>query len=208
MKTIQKITRSLCSLSTAILFITFLAASAPHRVHHLLENVPAQKSNRSGPRELSLSSAPRSQDRNDPSAEPGFPTSEHDHATHKHAAHAHHHHGHSHRDSEKAGHRHSHGHSHSHSHDTAPVQTQATQAPDSVSEPLHANAPKRDAHHDSSARTDCVVQAAAQQAQLAPLPSAQIVFIDTEVALRLAVRSVNFTPFDPSPFSQRAPPVT
>jgi hypothetical protein len=73
-------------------------------------------------------------------------------------------------------------------------------------EPLHANAPKRDAHHDRSARTDCIVQTAAQHAQLAPVESAQIAFLAYKSALRLAAQPIEFTAFDPAPFSQRAPP--
>lgn len=196
MKRIKNITRSLCSLGTVILFLTFLAASAPHRVHHLLENVPAPKSDQPRLRVLSISAAPNSQGSVARSAESQTHSSAPDHAAHDHSSHPH---------------RHSHSHSHAHpthSHDTAPVQTQTktVPAPSSASEPLHANAPKRDAHHDGSARTDCIVQAAAQHAHYAPVESTIIAFLDAESALRLAVRFENFTPFDPSPFCQRAPP--
>jgi ABC-type Zn2+ transport system substrate-binding protein/surface adhesin len=169
-------------------------------VHHLLENLPAPKSEQARLAVLSLSSAPSSPRNVVPLAESNH--SAHDHTTHDHSSHSHHHNG-------KTVDRHNHAHPHhSHSRDAAPVQTQtaAAPAPSSASTPLHANAPKRDAHHDNSARTDCVVQAAAQQAQLAPLQSAQIVFFGTAFALRLDIRPVNLTPFDPSPFSQRAPP--
>jgi hypothetical protein len=200
MKTINKTTRSLCGLGTAIAFLTFLVASAPHRVHHLLENVPAPKSTQPRLAALSIYSAPNPQGSIARSADSQAQSFAHDHSSH------------SHRHNGKAGHRrshaHSHSHSHAHSHDAAPVQTQsaAAPAPSSASEPLHANAPKRDAHHDGSARTDCIVQAAAQHAHYTPDESAVLTFHDAESALRLAVRSENFTPFDPSPFSQRAPP--
>ena len=36
----QKTLRSLCALITISFWVHFLAASAPHRVHHLLENLP------------------------------------------------------------------------------------------------------------------------------------------------------------------------
>jgi hypothetical protein len=85
--------------------------------------------------------------------------------------------------------------------------TQTSRASSSAvpAEPLHANAPKRDAHHDNSARSDCMVQAAAQQAQLAPADSAPIGFPGSYFDLRCAVQFVAFSAFDPAPFSQRAP---
>jgi hypothetical protein len=187
--------RSSCALGIVSLFVLFLISSAPHRVHHLLENVPAPKSEQSRVAVLSIAAAPAPQDSAARSADSQAHSSAPKRAVHDHSSHSHRH-------------RHGHSHSHSHTHAAASVQTQTAAAvdPSFTAEPRHANAPKRDAHHDGSARTDCIVQAAAQQAQVAPLQSAQIVFLDTEFALRLAVRTVNFTPFDPSPLSQRAPP--
>ena len=40
MKNERKTFRSSCALGTVALFVLFLIASAPHRVHHLLENLP------------------------------------------------------------------------------------------------------------------------------------------------------------------------
>jgi hypothetical protein len=194
---------SACAAGIAGVFALFLTASAPHRVHHLLENLPAPKTESGNTREPALSSASNGQVGIDGSSESKSEPSGHDHRAHDHSSHAHHH-----GTNVKHHHDHSHKHSqptHRHIPSTAPSET-AAEPVQRKPEPLHANTPKRDAHHDNSTQTDCIVQAAAQRAQFAPVEIAQIAFLDSEFDLRFTVQSVAFTAFDPSPFSQRAPP--
>lgn len=196
--------RSLCSIGTAVVFLTFLAASAPHRVHHLLENLPPPKTERRHDRGLSLSAAPNHQGGVDRSPESKTQTSAHDHGIHDHSSHAHHH------GKNVKHHHHNHAHKHSHhTHSQAPSPAPSESAAEphqGDAEPLHANAPKRDAHHDNSAETNCIVQAAAQHAHFAPVESAEIAFFENEFDNQTRFRPINFTSYDPSPCSQRAPP--
>jgi hypothetical protein len=205
MKAINNISRALCCLGTAIFFLSFLAASAPHRVHHLLENLPPPKTANRDLRATSLSSPRDHSGASQPSSESQARSAAHDPTAHDRSSHPHHH-------GKKSTPLHSHSHSHahhSHRHDPAPVQTTNAVAPSQPeSEPLHANAPKRDAHHDNSAQTDCIVQAAAQHGQFAPVQNVEIAFLKSQFDLRFAAQSVAFTAFDPAPFSQRAPPLT
>jgi hypothetical protein len=133
--------RAICSLGTLSLFILFLAASQPHRVHHFFED-------------LRLSSK---------------------------------------------GHVHSHPADHHHD--------RASEAADGASPaPLHTSAPKHDANHDTSSQTTCVVQAAAHHAHLAALTCTVIPFSSTELTSRAVYIVSSPACFNPSPFSQRAPP--
>jgi hypothetical protein len=155
--------RSVYTIATVRVFLTFLTASAPHRVHHLLENLP-------------LTSRPL--------GDGVSPATHHDHGIH--------------------------GHQHSqltHHHGHSLGQTENGSKPDDSNvEPLHANTSKRDAHHDHAEQTNCVIQTAAQHAQFAPVECAEVTFLSYEFAHRRASQSVDFSCFDPSPFSQRAPP--
>jgi ABC-type Zn2+ transport system substrate-binding protein/surface adhesin len=185
-----------------MVFLAFLAASVPHRVHHLLEHLPLPKTNSHEVRALSLYSAPNPPAAVDRSAESDAQSSAHDHEDHDHSSNHHH--------RKKTGdHRdHSHSHAqHTHSRASSPTQSENVAEPNQTDpEPLHANAPERDAHHNKSARTDCIIQAAAQHAQVGPMQSAPFVFLGDEFDFHFAVQSVNFIAFDPSPLSQRAPP--
>jgi hypothetical protein len=193
--------RSGAAFAIVAFFLLFLISSAPHRVHHLLENLPPPSSDnsRSGERTVLIVSDDSGAQQSSASTAKPSPH----HYAQDHSSHPHHH-------DKKADHHHSHSHSHahhSHTHEPAQAETVSAAGPHQPdSEPLHANAPQRDAHHDGTARTDCIVQASAKQAQLAPVESAQIAFLADERALRPAVQLVSFTAFDPSPFSQRAPP--
>lgn len=198
--------RANISLAVVALLGLFLAASAPHRVHHLLDNLPPPKTQSGNTRELSLSSAPHRQHSVSQSSEPKTQTAGHDLGTHDHASHSHHHNEKSQRDHHHHDHAHKHSHrSHSHDADLAHAES-ASEANQTDAEPLHANAPKRDAHHDNSAQTNCIVQAAAQNAHFTPVESAKTAFFGNEFDNRATLRPINFTSFDPSPCSQRAPP--
>jgi hypothetical protein len=121
--------RSGCAVGIVSLFVLFLAASAPHRVHHFFEKLPA------------------------PAAE-----------THSHA-HDHHH---------PAGDR---GHSHGH-----------------------------EGESSDSQQADCVVQSVAQQSHITSVQLIEVPFLEVSSARNVDHRVIISASFNPSPFSQRAPP--
>jgi hypothetical protein len=155
--------RSIISLGMISLLVLFLAASQPHRVHHLFENLPESGN--------SLQKNPPEAARAHPAHHPG----PHDHG--------------------------------SHSHHAPDSRTAHAASPEDAASPLHAHTPRQDAHNDGgAAQTECLLQSVAQNSHLNPvhLAAAAVVGIDGE---RVADRpAVPFHLFNPSPFSQRAPP--
>jgi hypothetical protein len=118
--------------------VLFLAASAPHRVHHLFDH---------------LQKAPNDGD-------------------HAHGAHS------------LVGH-----HLHAHSAD-----------------PSQAGDTHDDHNHDGAAQTICLLQSAAQHSHLSTAQPVSVIFLKVEFKERLERFSLLLLPFNPSPFSQRAPP--
>jgi hypothetical protein len=140
-----------CAVGTVSLFVLFLIASAPHRVHHLLENLPLRE---------------------------GL------------AAQAHHHDDEEHRGTlttrnQLAAHHGDHA--------------------EQGSQPLHTNRADRDARHDNSTQTDCVVQTVTQHSQLAPVQSLGMIFVGIECAAYQLPAFEHVLHFSSAPFSQRAP---
>jgi len=136
---------SACALGIISCFVLFLAASAPHRVHHLFENLPK----------------PHGQDRH------AHPPTQSDATDHTHTDH----------------------HADAHSAD-----------------PLYADAPHDDQNHDGTAQTVCLLQGAAQHSHLSAAQPVSIIFLKVEFEKRLDRLPLLLSPFNPSPFSQRAPP--
>jgi hypothetical protein len=137
--------RSTCSLGIIASFVVFLAASAPHRVHHLFENLPK----------------PYGQDHH------AHPPTQSDATDHSHTDH----------------------HAEAHSAD-----------------PLHADTPHDDQNHDGTAQTVCLLQGAAQHSHLSTVQLAKVAFLYIESEEWSEGQSPRLSPFNPSPFSQRAPP--
>lgn len=180
--------RSLCALITISLWVHFLAASAPHRVHHLLENLPRREP---APNQRLDKAKPIEPGRllaAGPAKTQAKPSRAHHHRSHRHDGHSH---------------THAHHHGHGHSPVTGAVTNNVT---DTAAAPMQTGAPRRDAHHDSSAQNDCLVQAAAQHTHFGQVACAEIVAADTAQLDGLAKQDFTFAYFDPSPFSQRAPP--
>ena len=73
-------------------------------------------------------------------------------------------------------------------------------------DPLHADAPHDDQNHDRTAQTVCLLQSAAQHSHLSTAEPASMVFLKVEFEESWARLPSSFSPLDPSPFSQRAPP--
>jgi hypothetical protein len=160
--------RSYCALITVAVFVTFVIASAPHRVHHLLENLPAPSRSHSD----ALSATTKAH------------TPGHDDGTHDHG------------DSH---------HTHDHGNHVARSDNRAEENHLDV-DPLHADAPKRDAHHDNSAQSDCVMQAAAQHAHALVIHGLETGCVGVESAGHSNHRRIWLINYNPAPFSQRAPP--
>jgi hypothetical protein len=182
-------------------FVLFLTMSAPHRVHHLLEDLSAPKTEGGEDHNPSRSPAPNHQHEISQSLDLKAPNDSHGHFSHapdhdKKSKHDHHHHSHSHKHFHQT---------HGHKADLAPAESGAGSERAEVL-PFHANTPKNDAHHDDSAKTVCIVQAAAQHAHLAPAECGAVLFLVRESASRQSRADLNQALFNPSPFSQRAPP--
>jgi hypothetical protein len=144
-KIISRHLRSTCSLGIIASFVVFLAASAPHRVHHLFENLPK----------------PHGQDRH------ARPSTQSDATDDTHTDH---------------------------------------QADEHSADPSHADAPHDDQNHDRTAQTACLLQSAAQHSHLSSAQLVEIAFLSIESEGRPDDPSFWISSFNPSPFSQRAPP--
>jgi hypothetical protein len=132
---------SVCSLGIISCFVLFLAASAPHRVHHLFENLP-----KTHPRDHHI--------------HPSTQSSATDHT---------------HGDAHSAG-------------------------------PLHADTTHDDQNHDGTTQTICLLQGAAQHSHLSTAHLVTVAFLNIESKERQEGPFLRLSPFNPSPFSQRAPP--
>jgi hypothetical protein len=198
--------RAACSLGIIATFVLFLAASAPHRVHHLFENLPgeeqtARKGNHKrtsllSPAALSQTSSHESDQERGSSPERAKNLANHRHRNHSLGGDHHH-------ESVK-------------DENGNPRQDRSSVTVDSRTDappltesgiPLHADSPHNDAHHNPSAHTICLLQSAAKHSHLSATHSADLVLVYINVAKQPAeVRLQLLSLFNPSPFSQRAPP--
>jgi hypothetical protein len=144
-KIISRHLRSTCSLGIIASFVVFLAASAPHRVHHFFENLPK----------------PHGQDHHTHSSIQSGTTSAVDHDTNDH---------------------------------------------EHCASPAHAGTTHDDQNHNGTAQTVCLLQSAAQHSHLSSAQLVEIAFLSIESEERPDRPSSRLSPFNPSPFSQRAPP--
>jgi hypothetical protein len=205
LRTVVRNTRSVCGAAVISLFVLFLTTSAPHRVHHLFENlsrsgkVLKQQVSHHPAHIHSLSVSKQNVD-----------DRKHDHQVESPAKNGHYNRGHPH-----------HGHlSHSDDHEQfhgkwhhgEPQSSRGTASsrhediPVSGA-PLRANSPHDDAHHDNSAQTVCLLQSATQHSHLSAAELVEISFRGIESQERPDPSSLGFSTFNPSPFSQRAPPI-
>lgn len=173
--------RPICALGIVSLFALFLAASQPHRVHHLLENLPA---------------AAGHGDRGD--AEINDRQPHHGAGHHHHSAHAQTSpQGHTHeeraRDVEASANADDDLRSHPH-------------ADEEDAAPLHAHNDRPDANHDGQPKTDCATQSVAKHAHLSPVSAADLTLVFSFIA-RLSDYGTDISRFLVYlPFSPRAPP--
>lgn len=205
LRTVVRNVRSVCAVAVISLFVLFLTASAPHRVHHLFEN-------------LSHSAKVLEQQAfHDPADIHPLAVSKLDTGARKHAHQVHHptKNGH-----DRRGHKHHYGHfssadnhkySHGDWHDRKPEYPIGRASPDHGDTPLSgiplsANPPRDDGHHDTSAQTVCLLQSAAQHSHIARAQLVPIPFFRPESQERTDHSLLGFSTFNPSPFSQRAPP--
>lgn len=178
--------RALCAWSAISAWVLFLAASAPHRVHHLLEHVAPLS------RDASTSVTPAK------AAEEPAP----ERATRPQTI--------------CRRHTHHNNHSHEHCETTAdsaataaPVSTTADTAVAQRHDHGghdHANAPKQDAQHDTSTQTGCVLQAAAQNSPAIAKPIHGIPNVKANPTGAPTLPAVRAASYNLAPFSQRAPP--
>jgi hypothetical protein len=144
-KTILKHVRATCSLGVISCFVLFLITSAPHRVHHLFENVTK---------------------------------------THGHDRHAH--------PSIQSG--------------TTSAVDRDTNDDDHSASPARAGTTHNDKNHDGTPQTVCLLQSAAQHSHFSASPLLEIAFLNVEFGEQSTPVSLPLSPFNLSPFSQRAPP--
>jgi hypothetical protein len=173
----SSVLRSASAISTIIFWLTFLVASAPHRVHHLLEDLAPSPSQ--SPTQWTASPANALE-------QTAIETQ------HKHNG--------------KHAHRHSHARANPESQGRVSSPATNKESSRSAAPPLHANAPKQDANHNNHVGNDCVVQSLAKQSQLdqphCPVTVASNLGSSFDV---LPPRTIPFS-FVLAPFSQRAPP--
>ncbi len=198
MKIILRNLRSTCALGIISCFVLFLAASAPHRVHHLFENLPwtdqaadAEAYKTANPPLLIASSQTVGfEDHN-------YPFHGHRKSLAEHGSHGQVHGNHL---------DHVAGNNHHGGQDRAGDDSDANEQPTEPDIPLRANSPHDDAHHDKSAQTVCLLQAAAQHSHLSAPLFIDVVFLSAEPEKQPEVTFHRLSLFNPSPFSQRAPP--
>jgi hypothetical protein len=195
--------RSICSLGIIASFVLFLASSAPHRVHHFFENL-SYSGDLLHEREhaLFLTASNQALDLGNQDHRSHVQLASEEHRGHKHG-HPHH------RGDSSPGKNHKHDHK---DHQHFQTQSEAFNAPHSPERPtasaapIHANTPNDDAHHDNSAQTVCLLQVAAQHSQLSSVQLLEILFLGIEIERRVSPPAAAFSIYNPSPFSQRAPP--
>ena len=144
MKKIDYNFRTSCALGIISCFVLFLTASAPHRVHHLFENLP------------------KTHDQDD------------------------------------------HAHPSIQSVTTSAVDHDADD--DEHSAPAHAGATHDDQNHDGTAQTVCLLQNAGQHSHLSNAQLVEMTFLSIQSEERPDGSSFLLSRFNPSPFSQSAPP--
>ena len=76
----------------------------------------------------------------------------------------------------------------------------------SILSPAHAGATHDDQNHDGTAQTVCLLQNAGQHSHLSNAQLVEITFLSIESEERPDGSSFRLSRFNPSPFSQRAPP--
>ena len=93
------------------------------------------------------------------------------------------------------------------------IQSGSTSAGDYAAEghehsagPAHAGATHDDQNHDGTAQTVCLLQSAAERSHFSATPLLEIAFLSVEFREQSIPSSLPISPFNPSPFSQRAPP--
>jgi hypothetical protein len=153
MKRVALNARSVCSLGIISLFVLFLASSAPHRVHHLFENLSHESKPNAATAQLVTTKVP---------------------------AKSHHHHSSDHSSSP-----HEHGHH---------------------AEVSHATTDGHERQEDRSAQSDCVAQTVAQNSHVLLVELSTTDLLTAELDCLLTDSASSFAGFNPSPFSQRAPP--
>jgi hypothetical protein len=192
--------RSICAVAVISLFVLFLTTSAPHRVHHLFENLSHSgkvlKQQASHIHSLTVSKQ-------------NVDAKKHDHQVESPTKNAHYSRGHSHHERFFPGNYHEQFHGKWHhgdsqfSTDTASSHHEATPL---SGIPLRANTPYDDGHHDNSPQTVCLLQSASQQSHIAAAQLVDISFLDLESEERTDPPFLAASTFNPSPCSQRAPP--
>ena len=196
----------MCALGIVSLFAIFLAASQPHRVHHLLESLPAaaghgdQDNAAIGDWQLAAQHA-ISEDLT--AKDDSRPVEEHWEPHHR----AGHHHHSDHAQTSRHGHIYEYP-----TRDLGPLTSaddslrSDSQVHDENSSPLHAQNGPTDGHHDGQPKTDCATQSIAKHSHLSSIPAADISFVFCFLA-RLSDNGTDTRRFFVYlPFSQRAPP--
>jgi hypothetical protein len=186
---------SFCAISIVSLFVLFLTASTPHRVHHLFENLSySGEVSQKQTQPLTLTTFA-------PAGRSGFQNYLSGHPGHRH-------HGHHPREHLGGGNNHPQDPAAQH---LQPQAQTAHVSPDQKYSPASevpraANDPHDDAHHDNSAQTVCLLQSAAQHSYLFAVQLLDISFRGHESQERPDPSLLTFSTFNPAPFSQRAPP--
>jgi hypothetical protein len=203
---------SICAINIVSLFVLFLTASQPHRVHHLFDNRPlagevpeAWKGESGGDYARSSTAINQIVDAGDHSrrarhkaknlASDNYQNQDHrDHSHHEVSSHhSNHLHDHSERYHDRAQYRTGYASCH-HEH------TRASGVP------LNANTPNDDARHDNSSQTICLLHNAAQHSHISTAHLLEISFLGFESQPRADPPFLSLSTFNLSPFSQRAPP--
>jgi len=195
--------RSICALGIVSLFAIFLAASQPHRVHHLLENLPAAGHGDRNDADISdrQPSAPRAIDEKLPAEHDSRPADRqwkphHGAGPHHHSDHA---------QTSRQGHTHE-----DPTRDAEPSTSGddnlRSHAHEDQASPLHAQNGPTDEHHDGQPKTDCATQGVAKHAHLSPIPAAEIALVFSFFARLADCRTALSGFLVYLPFSPRAPP--
>ena len=203
---------SICAISIVSLFVLFLTASQPHRVHHLFENLPqaggvpeVRNDESGGNHARSLTAINQIVDAGDHSHKSRHRAenlSSDNHQNHHHRDHSHH--------GVSSQHSH-HQRDHSERYHNRPQSRTGNASPHheharASGVPLNANTPNDDAHHDNSPQTICLLHSAAQHSHISAAHLLEILFLGFESQERVDPPFLSLSTFNPSPFSQRAPP--
>jgi hypothetical protein len=203
---------SFCAISIVSLFVLFLTAAQPHRVHHLFGNltqsgeVPEAQNDKSGANHSrSLTATNQTVDPGDSSHQShrrakSFFNERHQNEDHR----DHSHHG---VLSRPSNHQHDYGERYDGQPqsrtDNGPLQHEHAHASGVL---LNANTPNDDTHHDNSPQTICLLHSVAQHSHICAPHLLEISFPGIESRGRVDPSVLSLFTFNPSPFSQRAPP--